>query len=521
MKYVLTIPFDERDNFPNVFYSSKDKVYIHENKALPESLKAYRCKMFSLEWHVENKINNITPSFSYKKIWEPKKHQSFASIAMKTAYKEKSPGFLLADDTGLGKTISALDFALNEKGFKKILIVSPLSVLAHWRETLFNLGADSSKEILLINYDKLAKLFQINDDKKLSSSRTKGKQKRIAREVPAPVYDLIIWDESHKCKNSDSAKGQLAEKLNAKAKFSLWMSATAGQNVLELAYLRSIIAKRSGFKITALKSYVQWCKSYDAKTNQLNIEINNYLFNGKNPYALRRRPEDIQGWREMERNLYPVMLDEQSMVDYQKSWEEFKAELIEERKSKTKKEKQSNFLVKSIRFRQKSSWLRIVPTFELILDHLSSGKQVAVSVAFKETQMKLKELLEKKKITASIINGDMSSDQKENDRLLFQKGEKKVIIFTVEEGISLHQGQHNDVERVLLIHDIRWSAIQMAQIEGRCHRDGYFSPCYWLYAEDTKDKDIGNALIKKIINMKSLMGDDTDILKEIEEIFIS
>ena len=176
--------------------------------------------------------------------------------------------------------------------------------------------------------------------------------------------------------------------------------------------------------------------------------------------------------------------------------------------------------MKSIRFRQKSSWLRIDSTVNLIMDYLESNKQVAISVAFKETQYKIAEILKNKKINSSIINGDMSIDEKEKERLKFQKGENKVVIFTVEEGISLHQGEYNDVERILLIHDIRWSAIQMAQIEGRCHRDGKFSPCYWLYADGTKDLDIGNALVKRVKNMKNLMGDDVKLLEEIEDIFI-
>ena len=54
--------------------------------------------------------------------------------------------------------------------------------------------------------------------------------------------------------------------------------------------------------------------------------------------------------------------------------------------------------MKSIRFRQKSSWLRIDSTVNLIMDYLESNKQVAISVAFKETQYKIAEILKNKKI---------------------------------------------------------------------------------------------------------------------------
>lgn len=521
MRHVLIIPFDQKENFKDVFYDIKEKVYVYDGDNIPSYLEPYKCKIFSLEWHIQNKINKIKPKFKFSIIWKPKEHQSVASDLIRKSFYNKYPGFLLADDTGLGKTISTLDFVLKEKSFKNILIVSPISVLAHWRTTLINMGASSNKEITLINYDKISKLFQSQSPKKkLSSTKSKGKQKRIAREIPAPIFDVIIWDESHKCKNSESAKSRLAEKLNLKAKFKIWLSATAGQNPLELAYLRSIIAKQLSVKFTTVLSYIKWCKSFSSKDNKLNTEINSLLFNQQITCALRRRPQEIAGWKELERNLYPVYLDENSLNDYKKSWDEFKAEIIQEREySKKVNKKKDNILVKSIRFRQKSSWLRIDSTINIILDHLDSNKQVAISVAFKQTQAKIKEILLSKKIESSIINGDMNVDEKEKNRLLFQRGDNKVIIFTVEEGISLHQGEHNDIERVLLIHDMRWSAIQMAQIEGRCHRDGFFAPCYWLYAEDTKDIQIGNALIKRVKNMKSLMGDDVNLLKEIEDIF--
>ena len=75
-----------------------------------------------------------------------------------------------------------------------------------------------------------------------------------------------------------------------------------------------------------------------------------------------------------------------------------------------------------------------------------------------------KRILEEKKIGVSIIYGGQTSNEKEEERLNFQKGQNKVVLFTVEEAISLHQGEYNDSPRSMLIHDLRWSAIQMSQI---------------------------------------------------------
>jgi hypothetical protein len=93
-----------------------------------------------------------------------------------------------------------------------------------------------------------------------------------------------------------------------------------------------------------------------------------------------------------------------------------------------------------------------------------------------------------------------------------------VALFTVEEGISLHQGEHDEAPRSMVIHDLRWSAIQMAQIEGRCHRDGRFAQVYWTYADDTIEERIARVVASRIQSMKEMVGDDVSTLREIERL---
>jgi hypothetical protein len=112
----------------------------------------------------------------------------------------------------------------------------------------------------------------------------------------------------------------------------------------------------------------------------------------------------------------------------------------------------------------------------------------------------------------------MGSEEREAERMRFQRGERQVALFTVEEGISLHQGEHNDLARSEVIHDLRWSAIQMAQIEGRCHRDGRFAQVYWTYADDTVEERLAAVVCRRLLSMKSMVGDDVETLKEIERL---
>jgi len=193
------------------------------------------------------------------------------------------------------------------------------------------------------------------------------------------------------------------------------------------------------------------------------------------PAGIRRRPEDIAGWPEINRILTPIELDGQARELYLQAWTEFRREMDLEPQGRNPK----SALAATLRLRQKSSLIRAAGTVELAQELLDNGHQVAISVAFTETLSSIRAALEEEKIACAAIHGRIPAGEREEERLRFQRGQAKVVLFTVEEGISLHQGEHADIPRSQIIHDLRWSAIQMAQIEGRCHRDGRFAQVYW------------------------------------------
>jgi SNF2 family DNA or RNA helicase len=172
----------------------------------------------------------------------------------------------------------------------------------------------------------------------------------------------------------------------------------------------------------------------------------------------------------------------------------------------------------TLRLRQKSSLIRASGTVELARELLENGHQVAISVAFAETLSTLRAAFEADGIACAAIHGRLSAEEREAERLAFQRGERPVVLFTVEEGISLHQGEHVDIVRSSILHDLRWSAIQTAQIEGRCHRDGRFAQIYWAYADGTIEDRIARVVARRIQAMKEMVGDDVETLREIERL---
>lgn len=524
-----------------VVWDQARKAFFWPGHALPEHLRPFGVPLWSWGWHQECDLNGhaspIPPPSGEP--WQPRSHQEVAVTYMEAADQAGLPGFVLADDVGVGKTISAAAWMKkNGKRMRRILIVSPLSVLPHWRRTLIEMGINNP-DILIINYDQLAKVMENTEG---LSTRRKGKTRRIAKQGKAPAYDLIIVDEAHKGKNPLAARSILLRRIGDRAKFCLWLTATLGKDALELSYLAPLLGHLTDtdIPVDTLQDYGQWCLDQDlgvvkgargafrrAKADDeeemLRAErgaqrLHTLLFKPSRRFpaaALRRLPQDIAGWPEMERQLHPEEVSPESLSALEDACGQFRREERAAPPPGQRKGKDAeNALARQMRLRQAFSKARLDFTVQMTLDLLDNDKQVAISVNFLDSMRAIEERLRAKGIAVDTIYG--GSPDREASRLRFQRGDSQVILFTPEEGISLHQGEYNKVPRVMLIHDVRWSPIQMAQIEGRCHRDGALAPIYWLFAENSIELKLAQTVMGGVRSMKTLMGDDTQTVRALE-----
>jgi hypothetical protein len=240
------------------------------------------------------------------------------------------------------------------------------------------------------------------------------------------------------------------------------------------------------------------------------------LYKGPRAIGMRRRPEDIAGWPEVQRVLAPTALDPRERRLYDATWREFRHELGLAGGSL----RRPTGWAADLRFRQKASLLRIRGTVDLIEDLLGNGYQVAVSVTYLETAALLASALEARRWRIGRITGEMSAAENEATRIDFQSGRIDVVAFTATESISLHEGElpGGTAPRALVAHDLRYSAIQMAQIEGRCHRNGKAATMWYAFAEETIEEQIAATVIARMLAMDSMAGDDTALLAAIAEI---
>lgn len=517
--WTLDVPFTDRAiaQACGAAWSQQYKTWIYEGNSLPLELQGYLPNPYSWEERQGINATGINPTRCKPIGITLHPHQVIAKNAIALAFN-KLPGFLLADEVGLGKTYAAWAGLLEQlKPKSEVLIVAPIAVLPVWREAIVRFG-DGGHQIIIMNYDRLKKLFET--DKAVKTL------KGLAKHGNTMKFNAIIWDESHYLKSMASdhpaARAKLAEKLYKSADFNLWLSATAGQNIMELGYLKPLLTKIGG-KFTSLE---QWCEDQGFKLKRGDYgkwlwepspheeeKLHNLLFKSSPCAGIRRQPQEVAGWPEIKRIPQPIELNNDQKQLYRLAWAEFIKVLDLDRQAG---KISTNGLTATLRLRQKASLLKVKNTAELAEELIASGKRVPISVEFLDSIKALEEEFNKRGIKHISITG--ATKDKEANRLYFQNGHCDIILFTVKEGISLHQGQTmgtKDKPRAQIVHDLRWSGISQHQIDGRSHRDGKYCPIYWMVIKNTIEEVVAQKLLKRLEGMAGIMGDTKEILLEL------
>lgn len=543
--HLLDIPWGDKSyaSRRGVRWNDGLRSWVWTGKALPAPLKEFASKPFSWERWKEDALNPPGAPPAHIRMPSPPKaiklhdHQAAAADLIAAARTASLPGFLLADDVGLGKTYSTVAGVMKLRP-RTVLVLCPLAVVPHWRRSIVAMGGHTSTRWLVINYDRAKSLLTIPENA-VDAKRTRTRNKRIVSGGKSLVnWDVIVFDEAHLLRNPIAQRSTACRRLAGEGSdqraFSIWLSATAGQNPLHLSYVAPLLGAATGKPVKNLEEFEVWAALQGIKLkqgayggwewvrNERDLKrMREILFDGYPPIGLRRRPTDIAGWPEQQRIAYPVELDVRGWALYNEAWTEFRKELKLTRRGIDPK----SGLVAQLRFRQKASLIRAQGTVELIMDMLENDRQVLVSAQFLESVEAIREELEKRKVSVAVIHGAMTAGEKEDERVRFQQGKAEVVVFTPTEGISLHAGEEasdaTDTDRVTIVHDVRYSALDMKQVEGRAHRDGQNAICYYVYADTTVEEDITFKTIQRLSDMSTMLGDDTGWTEEIERVILN
>lgn len=140
----------------------------------------------------------------------------FQQQAVKTILP--APGFILADECGLGKTVTAIEVCkgLNMHSTGRFLIITPPALLPQWRAEIED--QDPSTPITIVNrlpvaFERLTGYFlmSIYD---LSSEKVRAALYSI-------VFDVVVVDEAHRIKNRKTLTALWIKKILASRRLAL------------------------------------------------------------------------------------------------------------------------------------------------------------------------------------------------------------------------------------------------------------------------------------------------------------
>ncbi len=153
-------------------------------------------------------------------------------VAQQVLQRPMSGRAILADEVGLGKTIEAgiILKELSVRGLaRRILILTPASLVGQWVEEL--------QDKFLIEFRPIEAPSDWRDTTHAIASYDRARQPKHERELLKHRWDLVIIDEAHKCKNPDTARYKLLQRIERS--YILLLTATPLQN--DLRELHSLV----------------------------------------------------------------------------------------------------------------------------------------------------------------------------------------------------------------------------------------------------------------------------------------
>ncbi|KAL3070820.1 hypothetical protein niasHT_037796 [Heterodera trifolii] len=184
-----------------------------------------------------------------------RKHQ-IEGIKTLLSWHKEGHGGILADEMGLGKTCQAIvvgAILADQIGKRmRMLVICPLSVISHW-ET----------EVSRFSCDRLT-AFRYHGDNRKSLEKTSHWNVLLTtfeiflndhRNLPFKSWDIIVFDEAHRLKNSESLTHLALS--NCKFDWLLMMTGTPIQNNLVELYALLKLAAPDQFKPNGQQSFIK------------------------------------------------------------------------------------------------------------------------------------------------------------------------------------------------------------------------------------------------------------------------
>jgi SNF2 family DNA or RNA helicase len=441
--------------------------------------------------------------------------------------------FYVADGAGVGKTLSAVGFALL-RGCQRVLVVCPGSVKGQWRDEIEKFAGGevfiaqgrrqeripASTKWLITNPDILADRY---DDFGLFRP------------------DLIIRDEGHKDKSPDAQRTKALRNLAHKAQFYIVLTGTPIENKPIDAWVQLDILQpnwwgaRYDFGLAFCEPERNHWASTKASFNVFDFkgvtEENRPILQERLRCVMIRRTTDDPGVNlelpEQTRTMVRVDLGKEAMRDYQEVVREYKALVQSAKDEKELEALRPKRAALAVKMRRVSAMGRIQDTVELVQTYTDSGDRVIVFGYYQETLEAIAKALKEEKLKVGLMHGGITGQRREDVIKAFKDGKTDVLVSSIAVGGVGLNFQH--ACRVTITHELSYTPIDIEQSEARVFRSGQTRAVEHKYVlgEGTMDERVLDLLFRKMAATKAFLdgghqGDTEDeILREIESGFFA
>ncbi len=527
-----------------------DTSSIIQTKALSKSKdkEEYDLYKSALEWDLIDPIiikdrSDIKSEYKWKDHVEPYQHQ----VSNLITFCRRLPVTLLADDVGLGKTISAgliISELISRNRVSKILIVCPKILMPQWREEL-----DLKFKITAIEAIG-KKLTELNfpDDSSVAVITT-YQSARIYFDILSTLgFEMLILDEAHKLRNLYGVEKtpQVAKRFHQALsdrvfKYVLMLTATPIHNRLwdlyslidlltvarghenplgsEGLFARNFIAdnrsdarhlkpeKAEEFR-SIVYGYMSRVRRIDAKLDfpERIVQLHRVIPSKEELELINTIAEPIQ-------KLNPLAQISilQALIS---SPEALSAQLNNMARRQTIPESLAidvQEVVKRVGVTAKLNGLNIL--VERLRSEKPDAWRLVIFTGRRETQTSIQIFLEKLGIKCGLINGD--SGQRNQDTIArFKKSNPEInVIISTEAG---SEGVNLQSANVLINYDLPWNPMIVEQRIGRIQRlasEHKNVSIFNIVLKDTFEEKIVGRLMEKLQMAAHAIGDIESLLE--------
>lgn len=435
-------------------------------------------------------------------------------------------GLLLADDTGIGKTVSAI-CALTDPRLRPAVVVTHMHLMRQWREQLARFAPALTAHIVKgakpydLGSSPRAPQGQLNlpsagtfpDVVILCYSRLSGWSTTLA-----PLVNAVVYDEIQELRTGDkSQKGASAYEISGSVGWRLGLSATPIYNYGSEIYnvLRAVAPpdslgskdefhrehcgasdSRGRANLKDAKAFGTWLRSAGLMLRRTRAEVG------------RELPDKIKIVHEVETDAAPLK-------EIAGAAEELARLIVGRNGTRFDRMKAAGDFDMMLRHATGVGKAPYVAEFVRMLIEGNDEPVVLFGWHRDVYSIWMERLAD---LNPVLYTGSESVSQKVEAGRKFIDGESKLLIMSLRSGAGL-DGLQFVRNAVVVFGELDWSPQVHTQCEDRVDRDGKREPTvvYYLMSEDGSDPAIADVLGVKRAQSEQLRNPDRDVLEKLDK----